>query len=237
MTAEPGFPVAILAGGLATRMRPATDTIPKALLPVAGEPFVAHQLRLLRRAGLVRVVLCVGHLGDRIQEFVGGGDAFDLRVTYSRETGKLLGTGGALRLALPLLGTAFFVLYGDSYLDIDYEAVQRAFEASDAPALMTVYRNEGLWDASNVLFDGTRVVRYDKRHPSPDMRYIDYGLGVLSARALREPAEDAFDLADVYRRLAVAGRLIGYEAPRRFYEIGTPAGLAETEAFISGARA
>lgn len=237
MTAEPGFPVAILAGGLATRMRPTTDTIPKALLPVAGEPFIAHQLRLLRRAGLGRVVLCVGHLGDRIQQYVGGGDAFDLRVTYSRETGKLLGTGGALRLALPMLGTAFFVLYGDSYLDIDYEAVQRAFEASDAPALMTVYRNEGRWDASNVLFDGTRVVRYDKRRPSPDMRYIDYGLGVLSAPALREPAEDAFDLADVYRRLAADGRLIGYEAPRRFYEIGTPAGLAETEAFISGARA
>ncbi len=133
-----------------------------------------------------------------IQQYVGDGDAFDLRVTYSRETGKLLGTGGALRLALPMLGTAFFVLYGDSYLDIDYEAVQRAFEASDAPALMTVYRNEGRWDASNVLFDGTRVVRYDKRRPSPDMRYIDYGLGVLSAPALREPAEDAFDLADVY---------------------------------------
>ena len=236
MSPERLMPIAILAGGFATRMRPATETIPKALLSVAGEPFIAHQLRLLRRGGVSKVVLCVGHLGKMIEEFVGGGEAFDLPVLYSREDEKLLGTGGALRQALPLLGPCFFVLYGDSYLDVDYAAVQRDFEASGAPALMTVYRNDGRWDTSNVLFDGARVVRYEKRRPSADMHHIDYGLGVFSADALRGPDQETFDLADVYSRLAMAGRLAGYEAPRRFYEIGTPAGLIETEAFLREAQ-
>ena len=228
-------PVAILAGGLANRLRPVTATVPKALVPVAGKPFISHQLRLLRREGVSRVVLCVGYLGEQVRAFVGDGSQFDLDVAYSFDGDVLMGTGGALRRALPLLGKTFFVLYGDSYLDVALAPIALAFRRQGLPALMTVLRNEGRWDTSNVLFDGARVVRYDKRAPSPDMRYIDYGLGLLTAEVLtRESAEQPFDLSDIYAALAAAGRLAGFEVTQRFYEIGTPAGLAETNQYLRG---
>lgn len=228
--------LAILAGGLATRLRPVTSTIPKALVAVAGEPFIAHQLRLLRRQGVGRVVLCVGHLGEQVRDYVGDGRRFGLEVAYSFDGDVLLGTGGALRRALPLLGDAFFVLYGDSYLDVALAPILMAFRRSGAPALMTVFRNDGQWDTSNVLFDGARVVRYDKRAPSRDLRYIDYGLGLLNSDVVaRESADRSFELSEVYATLAASGRLAGYEVTRRFYEIGTPAGLAETDRYLRGA--
>jgi D-sedoheptulose 7-phosphate isomerase len=227
------IPVAILAGGLATRLRPITTTIPKSLVPVAGEPFIAHQLRLLKREGVERVVLCVGYLGEMVREVVGDGSSFGLHVAYSFDGDRLMGTGGALRRALPLLGPEFFVLYGDSYLDIALAPVLLAYRRSRAAALMTVFDNRGRWDTSNVQFDGARVVRYDKRTPDPDLRYIDYGLGILTAGVLAAQPDDAvFDLAEIYRELAASGRLAGYEATRRFYEIGTPAGLADADEYI-----
>jgi len=230
------LPVAILAGGVATRLRPLTETLPKSLVEVAGEPFITHQLRLLRREGIRDVVLCVGHLGDQIEACVGDGRRFGLNAAYSFDGERLMGTGGALRRALPLLGDAFFVLYGDSYLDIALAPIELAFRRQHLPALMTVFRNEGRWDTSNVVFDGVRVICHDKRAPRPDMRYIDYGLGILTAEILRrESAEQPFDLSDVYAALAASGRLAGYEATRRFYEIGTPGGLAETDRYLRGA--
>jgi|SRR5581483_6877633 len=231
-SSEASFPVAILAGGLATRMRPATERIPKALIEVAGRPFIEHQLALLRREGVERVVLCVGFLGEMIEASVGDGARFGLSVSYSFDGARLLGTGGALRHALPMLGEQFFVLYGDSYLDIAYAPVQAAYRSSGKPALMTVFRNEGRWDTSNVLFDGQRVVRYDKRHPSAEMKFIDYGLGILSSDVLEVAKEEAFDLSDLYAALARDGKLAGYEATRRFYEIGTPSGLAEADGHL-----
>jgi MurNAc alpha-1-phosphate uridylyltransferase len=227
------IPVAILAGGIATRLRPISETIPKSLVEVAGAPFISHQLGLLRRENVDRVVLCVGHLGDAIRDYVGDGDAFGIDVRYSFERESLLGTGGALRRALPLLGDAFMVLYGDSYLDIALAPVVAAFETSGLPALMTVFRNEGRWDTSNVIFDGSRVLRHDKRARRPDMHYIDYGLGVFKSKALAGRAEnEIFDLSEVYGALAAAGQLAGYEVEQRFYEIGNPTGLAETDAFL-----
>jgi len=226
-------PVAILAGGLATRMRPATHKVPKSMLDVAGEPFIAHQLRLLHRERAERVVLCLGYLGEQVRDYVGDGHQFGLEVVYSFDGDKLLGTGGAIVCALPQLGDVFFVLYGDSYLDIAFTPIVSAFRESGAPALMTVYRNEGRWDTSNVLFDGARVVSYDKRAPSPAMRYIDYGLGILTRTALsRWTAGGKFDLADVYATLAAEGQLAGFEVQQRFYEIGTPQGLAETTEYL-----
>jgi D-sedoheptulose 7-phosphate isomerase len=222
------LPVAILAGGLATRLRPLTETLPKILIPVRGEPFIVHQLRLLRREGVRRVVLCLGHLGDRVRDFVGDGRAFGCEVTYSFDGKELLGTGGALRRALPLLGHAFFVLYGDSYLDVALAPVLTAFRRSGATALMTVFRNEGRWDTSNVVFSAGKVACYDKRALTPDMQYIDYGLGILTPAELDSwNSTGAFDVAEVYRALATTGRLAGYEVARRFYEIGTPQGLAD----------
>jgi MurNAc alpha-1-phosphate uridylyltransferase len=228
---EAMLPVAILAGGLATRMHPATQTIPKSLIEVAGRPFIDHQLELLRAEGIKQVVLCVGYLGEMIESHIGDGERFGLSVRYSFDGEKLLGTGGALRRALPLLADDFFVLYGDSYLEIDYAAVQAAYRASAKPALMTVFRNEGQWDTSNVLFDGEKIVRYDKRNPTADMKYIDYGLGIVSSDLLKHQSE-AFDLADIYAELVAKGRLAGFEAKKRFYEIGTPSGLALTEGHL-----
>jgi N-acetyl-alpha-D-muramate 1-phosphate uridylyltransferase len=231
---EAMFPVAILMGGLATRMRPMTEHIPKSLIEVAGRPFIEHQLVLLQRENIQNVVLCVGYLGEMIQAHIGDGSRFGLSVTYSFDGEQLLGTGGALRRALPLLGSDFFVLYGDSYLDIAYAPVQASYLDSGQAALMTVFRNEGRWDTSNVLFDGKQVIQYDKRHPTTDMRFIDYGLGLLSREAIETAKDEAFDLSDLYASLAREGRLAGFEATKRFYEIGTPSGLAAADSFLKG---
>jgi NDP-sugar pyrophosphorylase family protein len=169
-----------------------------------------------------------------VGDVVGSGEQFDLEVAYSFDGDKLLGTGGALKRALPLLASEFFVLYGDSYLDVAYEPILSAFHASAAPALMTVFRNEGRWDSSNVLFDGRKVACYDKRHLTKDMQYIDYGLGLFRRDVIEEWPVDAFDLADVYTQLAEHGSLAGYEIYTRFYEIGTLKGLAETDAYLRG---
>nr|WP_249816174.1 nucleotidyltransferase family protein [Bradyrhizobium sp. 138] len=229
------MPVAILAGGLATRLRPITETIPKALVDVAGEPFILRQLRYLRHQGARRVVLCVGYLGEKIREAVGDGLAVGLSVSYSQDWPKLLGTGGALRQALPLLDSQFLVLYGDSYLPIDFSAVEESFLRSGKPALMTVQRNEGQWDKSNVLFADNVIVEYNKRAPMPDMKHIDYGLGALSADILTgHSGDDAFDLGDVYHRLSVTGQLAGFEVQERFYEIGSHKGLAEAADYFRG---
>lgn len=227
--------VAMLAGGLATRLRPITETIPKALVEVAGTPFICRQLTYLAAQGIGTVVLCIGHLGAMIETEVGDGSRFGLKIVYSPDGAKPLGTGGALKKALPLLGDAFFVLYGDSFLPIDYMLVQQAFLASGKDALMTVLRNGDKWDKSNVLFRDGALLEYNKKAPKPDMMYIDYGLGVLSASALDEWGLGAqFDLAEVYHRLSLQGRVAGYEVHERFYEIGSFDGLRETELYFTG---
>jgi len=226
--------VAVLAGGLATRLRPLTDAIPKSLVEVNGKPFVFHQLRQLREQGVEEVVFCVGHLGEQIRDAVGAGSDWGMRISYSFDGDVLLGTGGALKKALPLLGKSFFVLYGDSYLPIDFREVRKAFEQSGAEALMTVLLNENQWDASNVVFENGAIAEYDKRSKRPGMRHIDYGLGILSAPVLDYYASGkAFDLADVYRDLAAKGRLAGFEVKTRFYEIGSVKGIEDTEAFLA----
>jgi N-acetyl-alpha-D-muramate 1-phosphate uridylyltransferase len=222
------LPVAILAGGMAKRLRPITETIPKALVEVAGQPFIRRQLDYLRAQGVSRVVLCVGFLGEQIQAVIGDGSICGLSVVYSQDWPILMGTGGALRQALPLLDSQFFVLYGDSYLPIDFSAVEQEFLASGKPALMTVQRNADRWDKSNVLFRDGAIVEYNKGAPKPDMRHIDYGLGAVSAQILKdENTTGPFDLADVYHRLSLSGQLAGYEVHERFYEIGSHQGLVE----------
>lgn len=228
------LPVAILAGGLATRLRPLTETVPKSLIEIRGEPFLAHQLRLLSRAGIRRVVLCVGHLGEQIRDFAGDGRRFKVDVEYSFDGPQLLGTAGALRQALPLLGPAFFVLYGDSYLPCDYGAVERQFSNSGRLGLMTVFHNGGNWDTSNVEFSEGRILKYDKVQPTPLMRHIDYGLGVFRDRVFHElSGSGPHDLAEVYQDLLRRGQLEAYEAKQRFYEIGSPAGIAELSEFLA----
>ena len=228
------YPIAILAGGVASRMRPRTDTIPKALLDVGGQPFIAHQLALLRGQQITDVVLCVAHFGAQIQEFVGDGGAWGLRVRYSIDEPVLLGTGGALRHARPLLGDTFFVMYGDSYLRCDFSLVSRAFRASQRLGLMTVFRNGNTLGPSNVVFDHGQITRYDKAVRGPEMQHIDYGLAVLTAAALDPyPSGTAFDLMRVYQDLVATEQLAGLEIPDRFYEIGSPEGLRDTQALLA----
>jgi NDP-sugar pyrophosphorylase family protein len=227
------LPVAILAGGLATRLRPLTEAIPKALIPLNGEPFLAHQLRLLSRNGIERAVLCIGYRGEEIRDYAGDGSRFGMRLEYSFDGPRLLGTAGAIRQALPLLGDAFFVLYGDSYLPCDYGAVEKAFLASGKQGLMTVFRNGGRWDTSNVEMSGGAIIAYDKAHRSPAMEYIDYGLGVLSAAAAESiPDDRPHDLAAVYQDLLRRGELGAYEVRERFYEVGSFEGIRELEGYL-----
>jgi len=229
------LPVAILAGGLATRLQPLSETIPKALVDVHGEPFIAHQLGLLRAHGVDRVVVCAGYLGELIQDVVGDGGRFGLQVEFVFDGPRLLGTGGAIKQAVPLLGEAFFVLYGDTYLSCDYHAVQTAFERSGRQALMTVFRNENRWDRSNVECVHGRIVAYDKRRPTPRMHHIDYGLGAFNHSAFTiVPSNQPYDLATLYQYLLTRGQLAAYEVDQRFYEIGTVEGLEETRRHLAG---
>lgn len=222
------FPVTILAGGLATRLRPLTEKIPKVLLPVAGKPFLAHQLELLRRQGITRAVLCLGYLGEMVQREFGDGSAYGVQLDYSFDGPVLLGTGGALKRALPKLGEKFFVLYGDSYLPIPFAPIAEFFERSRKLGLMTVYRNEGKYDTSNVVFGDGEIKVYDKKQRRPEMRHIDYGLSMFHRKVFEQyPANKAFDLADVMRDLVAQKQLAGFEVNERFYEIGSHAGLEE----------
>ncbi|HLB41347.1 MAG TPA: nucleotidyltransferase family protein [Gammaproteobacteria bacterium] len=227
------FPVAILVGGLATRLRPMTETIPKALIQVAGEPFITHQLRLLRKNNIKQLVLCVGYLGKQIQDFVGDGSQFGLNISYVFDGPQLMGTGGAIKQALPMLGKNFFVLYGDSYLPCDYFAVQTAFENSKKLALMTVFHNNGLWDTSNIEFHHGKILAYDKKQRTNKMHYIDYGLSVINERTFDEiPTNCPCDLADFYQILLKRNQLGAYEVNQRFYETGSFAGIQELAQFL-----
>lgn len=227
------LPVALLAGGLATRLRPITEKVPKLLVEVAGEPFFSHQIRLLKAAGLTKIVLCVGYLGEKIVDLYGDGSAWGVQIDYSFDGPKLLGTGGALIQALPKLGDAFYVLYGDSYLPINYLAVGDHFQRSGKLGLMTVFENHGKYDTSNVWFEGGRIKIYDKKNKVPEMHHIDYGLGLFKAAAFDGFARDAVvDLAEVQKALVAREQLTGYEIGERFYEIGSHEGLNELDALL-----
>ena len=228
------MPVAILAGGLATRLRPLTSTMPKALVPVAGKPFLLHQLEYLCTQGVRQVVLCTGYRASQIEAVVGNGSVCGLKVDYSEDGETLLGTGGAIAKALPLLGPAFFVLYGDSFLPVSFAEVESQWHQTKKPALMAVFRNEGQWDTSNVFFENPMVIEYNKHEPRPEMSFIDYGLAVLSSEAFADYRDSTpFDLADLYHDLSLAEKLAGIEVFERFYEIGSHQGLAQAEAYFN----
>jgi NDP-sugar pyrophosphorylase family protein len=229
------LPVAILAGGLASRLGPLTTEMPKCLLEVAGRPFIHTQLHQLSSQGVCRVVLCLGHLGERVAAAVGDGSAFGLEIVYSFDGPELRGTAGAIKRALPLLGREFFVLYGDSHLECNYAAVQNAFETAGKLVLMTVFRNEGRWDTSNVEYHDGRIVAYDKKTHTAGMQHIDYGLGVWNHRAFEGvPQATSCDLVVVYQEMLLRGELAGFEVTERFYEIGSFTGLTETRKHLAG---
>ncbi|MGA2141513.1 MAG: nucleotidyltransferase family protein [Brevinematales bacterium] len=225
--------IALLSGGLATRLYPVTRDIPKAMIDINGRPFIHHQLELLKRNGLEKVVLCVGYLGDMIRDYAGDGKSFGLDIRYSYDGDRLLGTGGAIKKALKELSGEFFVMYGDSYLPVDFRAVSESFSKDGKKALMTVIRNNNEWDKSNVIFDKGVIKEYNKKISLPEMEYIDYGLGIIRKSCFDGLKEnEACDLADIYRGLVSENELAGFEVNERFYEIGSFKGIEETKEFL-----
>jgi NDP-sugar pyrophosphorylase family protein len=221
--------VVILAGGLATRLRPISEKIPKSLIEINGEPFIFHQLRLLKSKGFKRVVVCAGYLGSMIEKEVGNGEKFDLNIVYSFDGEVLLGTGGAIRKAFPLLDEKFMITYGDSYLDFDYAGLNSFFGQNQYPAIMTIFKNEGLFDASNVLYNKGKI-SYSKINRSADMNYIDYGFSAVSKSIFKSYSIfDKFDLSAVFEDLSVDGQLGAFEVSNRFYEIGSFQGISDIE--------
>ncbi len=233
----------VLAGGLGTRMRPFTETLAKSMLPAAGKPFVHYQLNWLAAEGVTDVVYSIGYRGGTIRDYVGDGSRWGIHAVFVDEGDRLLGTAGALRLAFDqgVLDPTFAVLYGDSYLRVSLPAMWDSFLESGHPALMTVLRNEGRWDRSNVIYRDGQVMLYDKNAVEPrpqSMQYIDYGISILR-RALIEqqvPPGERSDLAPLLNRLSSEGRLSGFEAIERFYEIGSPQGLQDFEHYILSTR-
>lgn len=224
----------ILAGGLATRLYPKTLRVPKSLIEVAGKPFIFHQLVLLKRQDIREALLCVGKFGELIENYVGDGRAWDLSVQYSYDGDSLLGTGGAIKKATPLLQEVFFVMYGDSYLDISLKPVLNRFYSEGKPILMTVYRNNNKWDKSNISYELGRIIKYDKKNPMREMQYIDYGMSILKKSVLDEcPHGIPFDISEIFTKFIERGEVSSFEVFRRFYEIGSIQGIKETEQYLS----
>ena len=232
--------IVILAGGLGTRIRPLTDQIPKALIPIRGIPFIHYQLKWLAHCGVRKIILSTGYLGHLIEEFVGNGSRWGVDVTFVNEGKNLRGTGGALRLIYDrgLLQEKFFVTYGDSFLPIDFQDVWNTFLNRSEPALMTVLKNSEKWDTSNSCFQDGRIPLYDKwANPKPpEMKYIDYGLSAFKPEVIeRIPSDTKFDLAKLLHELSVKGKLAGYEVQERFYEIGSLQGIQDFEDYVGEA--
>jgi NDP-sugar pyrophosphorylase family protein len=228
----------ILAGGLGTRLGALTRDLPKALLPIAGRPFLAWLVEALERCGYRKLVLCIGHHGEQIVDFLGNGQAFGLDVSYSKDGERLLGTGGAIRQALDrdLLAERFLVTYGDSYLPFDYAAPLRDLSAHpEALGTMSVFENHGAWDASNCAIGRGLVLRYEKGVHDSALTHIDYGAIALCRSLFAEqPAQVAFGLDMLQHQLAKAGQLRAFEATERFYEVGSESGIADLEQKLAG---
>jgi len=230
----------VLAGGLGTRMRPFTESCPKTMLPAAGRPFAEHQLEFLIRNGIRNVLYLIGYRGEMIRDHFGDGRKWNVHIDYVDEGPVLRGTAGALRLALQqgALEPSFLLIYGDSFTPVSIPAVWKAFESSGMPALMTVLGNRERWDRSNVVYSENRIVVYDKTRSDPRsciMTHIDYGLSALKREVVADRIPDTIpaDLAHVFHQLSLEGRLAGFEATERFYEIGSPAGLRDFEHSIA----
>ena len=232
------FPaVIILAGGTATRLGALSQQIPKAMVVVAGAPFIDHQLRLLAEKGITKAILSVAHLSDQIENFVGDGKKYGLEIKYVHDGPHRLGTGGAIKAALHMVPDDFAVLYGDTFLDIDYKPVFTAYKNSCQRGLMTVLLNDNNWDKSNVRFQNGIIEVYSKTDSLAGMRHIDYGLSILSKKCFEDfPEGQNFDLTEVFQHVIGEGQMAGYEVQKRFFEIGTPSSLLETEAYLKSRR-
>lgn len=221
----------ILAGGLATRLRPKTEKIPKALIKINGIPFIDYQLNYLKKQGITNLVLCTGYLAEQIVDYLGNGSRYGVKVVYSNDGEKLLGTGGAIKNAATFLDDDFFILYGDSFLPIEFNPIYNKFKHNKLPALMTILENNNQWDKSNVIFDGKQINLYDKKNYTDQMNYIDYGLSICKKDIFTKMTYNIFDLSEVFTSLSKESQLDFYEVHQRFYEIGSQQGIEDFSNF------
>lgn len=223
----------ILAGGLATRLRPLTSDLPKSMIKIAGKPFLEYQLELLKEYEIKDILLCLGYRGKLIQDHFGDGSKFGVNLTYSFDGERLLGTAGALKKAYKLLDGNFFLMYGDSYLPFDYQSIEGFFRSCDKLSLMTVYKNQNRIDKSNVTIQDGLVKVYDKTIESERLEYIDAGLSLLKKEVLNlVPSDEPYDLQDLYKILISEDEMCAYEVKQRFYQIGSPEGLEEFKELV-----
>ena len=229
--------VVILAGGLATRLQTVLKDIPKSLIDICGKPFIDWQLKLLSKSGVERVVLCTSYKSEMIEDYVGDGSKYGIEVNYSKDGPIQLGTGGAIRKAAKTLEEKFMVLYGDSYLPIDYNAVQSVFENIDELALMSIYKNNNEFDSSNVHFEFGKVKNYSKNSKSDRFNYIDYGLSFFHKSIFEvHSLDEKFDLSDTFSALCKADQLAAFEVKQRFYEVGSAGGISDFTEYIKRSR-
>jgi len=227
--------VVILAGGLAVRLGVLTKNIPKSLIELEGRPFIRHQLEILKKNDVKRVVICLGYLGEMIQDYIHTQDSLGLEIEFSFEGPNLLGTAGAIKKACALLEKNFAVMYGDSYLTEDFRPAAKTFAQSDKKALMTVLKNEGRWGPSNILFSDEQIITYDKNDHVTPMKHIDYGFLFFKKQAFERIADDqVYDLAILCQELIKEHQMAAYEVHQRFYEIGSVEGLQETRSYLRG---
>jgi MurNAc alpha-1-phosphate uridylyltransferase len=225
--------VAILAGGLGTRIRPATENIPKSMIEISGKPFLHWQVNLLKKSGVKNIVFCTSYKSETIEEYFGNGSRYGVSIKYSHDGKKQLGTGGAIVNALPMLGEMFMVLYGDSYLPINYSLAEECFLKSKKPALMTIYENKNQYDVSNVIFKEGILKKYSKNEKLPEMNYIDFGLSFFKSTILSKYCHiRTFDLSIVFKDLSEKGLLAGFPVYSRFYEVGSFQGITDFAKFI-----
>jgi len=226
------LPVIILAGGLATRLHPVTLKIPKSLILIDGMPFIHYQILLLKEKGVDNIILCVGHFGYMIEEFIGDGSQYNMHIQYSYDGDVLLGTGGAVKKASKLVEDAFMIQYGDSYLDINYEDIVKAYYQAGLPVLMTAYHNKNEFDTSNMLVKNGKIVQYSKLAKTAEFEHIDYGL-IIMRKDVISASPDVFDLGELLSTCVDKGMVSAYEVNTRFYEIGSPSGIVETAEYIT----
>jgi len=225
--------VVVLAGGLATRLGGLTDRSPKSMVEIEGHPFIAYQLSMLKRFGVNKVLLCVGHMGNQIQEFVGDGNQFGLEVSYSDEGRHLLGTAGALKNAEPLLESEFALVYGDSYFTLPIATIWDKFLKSKSPAMMVVLKNKGKYGPSNCEVKSGFVTKYAKGSKTESFEYIDFGLVCLKRSLLSSiPAGTPTDMSIIFCSLVGKEKLLAYEVFQRFYEVGSVEGIAEFAEYV-----
>ena len=224
--------IVILCGGLATRLGDLGKDTPKSMIQIKGKPFLEYQIENVKKHLITDIVLCVGHLSEQIEDYFGNGENLGVNIRYSYDKDKPLGPIGALKNAESLLQDTFFIMYGDSYVFVDFDKVYSYFKKQNKIALMVVYQNFDKFDSSNIIINNEKVVKYDGEK-TKETTYIDYGVSLFRKKILQDVPQDVFySTNDLFSKLVKQKELLAYEVKKRFYHIGTPEALKEFKKYI-----